>query len=205
NLKASKQAETFYDFTILADLEKIRTVAGDDRETAARAESRCADVLKLLALGWEWSGLLVRAEETLLKALGLADGPAAKAEVQKALDRVRPRAEEERRRVPPLRQPPNASTPARTLTPRWRRWGESTSLWQLAGVAAFLGIIAAFLLSSIRNIRNSSGPDYNTSSPTTGSETQQESDASPSQADLPPADGGRAAREADVGEVNREP
>ena len=207
NYEASHDAAMFYNSAVNPALERIRLIAGDDAEVIARANARCSDVLTLLALGWEWSGRFVLADETLQMALGLAEGPAAKEGITKDLERVRPRAEEERRgaRPPPLPRPsptpPPSPPPQRKPKPVW------------GGVRASTGVLIAILIAASRIVswwansnNDSSPPPYRP--PTPGNLLKSMHDmAAANAASQTPPDAASIPRDEinSVGETNREP
>ena len=78
------------------DPKAVGPASGEDADRLLRMRSRCAGVLALVGLGWEWSGRFVTAEETLQAALVLAEGSRAEASIRKDLERVAPLAEGER-------------------------------------------------------------------------------------------------------------
>lgn len=97
NLAASRVAEQFYRVNIKPGLERFCVLADSDANRITRVRSQAAEVLTLLALGWEWGGDYVRAEQTLLTALVLAeDSPASKTAIERSLERCRPLAERQR-------------------------------------------------------------------------------------------------------------
>jgi hypothetical protein len=98
NYAATFKAAGAYNAHVDPALSRLRAVAGDDLHRMTRAKTRCADLLSLLGLGWEWSGKFVTAERTLLAALELASGSPGEAAIRKDLERVRPLAEHERLR-----------------------------------------------------------------------------------------------------------
>jgi hypothetical protein len=199
NLGASMDAAVFYLDNIVPALARIQVVAADDPVRLSRAKSRCADVLTLLALGYEWAGWFVQAERTLLQALDLAGG-AGQAEIQKSLDRVRPLAAEERRalhgtEVPaseasggfdggspaaragnarirvhaPASQAGTASTQPNAESRRRPR--DPTSFGRLLAVSIILGIAAAVILSLMLPSGKSNRSGYNPSPPETSAES----------------------------------
>jgi hypothetical protein len=233
NLAASTDAAIFYLDTVAPALARVQTAAGDDPDRLSRAKSRCADVLALLALGWEWSGRFEQSERTLLQALELADGAGARAEIQKNLDRVRPLAEQERaaraRRGEPAPDPGrevdggletwvwegNTRVRVRATAPQpaaqaKRRPRDRASVRRLVAVSIILGVAASVILSLFSKSGNSVQPGYNPAPPETSAESSREPDASGAaatdgeEAIAPPGPrDGTGAN--DVGEVNREP
>ena len=199
NLGASMDAAVFYLDTIVPALARIQVVAADDPVRLPRAKSRCADVLTLLALGYEWSGWFVQSERTLLQALDLAGGE-GQAEIQKSLDRVRPLAAEERRALQGTevlaseagggfdgRSPAAARTgntrvrvhapgsqaggaPQPTAESR-RRPRDPTSFGRLLATSIILGIAAAVILSLMLPSGNSRPSGYNPAPPETSAES----------------------------------
>jgi hypothetical protein len=188
NLGASMDAAVFYLDTIVPTLARIQIVAADDPDRLSRAKSRCADVLTLLALGYEWSGWFVQAERTLLQALDLAGG-AGQAEIQKSLDRVRPLAAEERAALVGTEVPaseanggfdggsaaPRAGntrvrvhapgsqggTAPQTPAESRRRARDPTSFGRLLAVSVILGVAATVILSLMSPGGNSRPSGYN--------------------------------------------
>jgi hypothetical protein len=96
NREASREAAAFYGQKIRPALKQLAALCADDPDRLVRVRSRCADVLALLGLGWEWSGQFIEAEWVLLEALDLARGTSAESAIQKSLDRCHPEAERER-------------------------------------------------------------------------------------------------------------
>lgn len=72
------------------------SMASDDSNRLTRIRTQCAALLDLIALGWEWSGEFITAEQTLLNALEMTLGSAGEAQIRKDLDRVRPLADQQR-------------------------------------------------------------------------------------------------------------
>jgi hypothetical protein len=87
NRQACQIAATMYARIVAVSLARFLALAEGDSDRLVRARSRCAQLLALLAMGWEWSGRFGKAEETQLVALGLAIGSAGEAGIRKDLER----------------------------------------------------------------------------------------------------------------------
>ena len=86
-----------YDMAIGPALDRLTELADGDRARTVRVRGECADLLRLIGIGWEWSGQFIRAEEMLAQATVLADDvPGVTVEIGVVLKRVRPLAEKER-------------------------------------------------------------------------------------------------------------
>jgi hypothetical protein len=96
NLVAAQNAEALYDQKLRGTLPGLCMLARDDHDRLLRMRSGCAQVVALVALGYEWSGQFIKAEQLLVEALELAKGSAFAVAVQKDLERCRPLAERQR-------------------------------------------------------------------------------------------------------------
>jgi hypothetical protein len=163
NLEASYKAAAFYNEKIAPALKNFCDVARSNEDRLARTKSRCASVLELLALGWEWSSQFVNSEQTLDRALELARSTPVESTILKALDRVRPLAGRERasdrlkfqwtsspqlpdKPAPIPKKPRPAPPPKRELTLQWTR----SSLGR-GGIRAAVVAIGLFIVI-VRNV-----------------------------------------------------
>jgi hypothetical protein len=88
-----------YDEKILPVMSALLQLSAGDNDRLTRLKSRCGELLVLLALGWEWSGRFVAAEQQLQQAMLIAAGTVAELEVRRELDRVSPLAAAERKQA----------------------------------------------------------------------------------------------------------
>jgi hypothetical protein len=77
-------------------LRQLTRLVGDDPSRIGRANTSAANVELLIALGWEWSGRFMLAEQTLIQAAELLGRQPGYAKVQQTLARVRTLAAEQR-------------------------------------------------------------------------------------------------------------
>ncbi|MDB5322207.1 MAG: hypothetical protein JWN40_3838 [Phycisphaerales bacterium] len=95
NRQACHTAATFYNETISVGLDRFCALAEHERDRLERCRSRCAQVLALLAMGWEWAGRFRKAEATQRVALSLAQGSAGEFGIRKDLSRYEELAAQE--------------------------------------------------------------------------------------------------------------
>lgn len=97
NAMAASNAEDEVDSKIRPLLLQLTAVCVHQPDRLTRARTTLAELLNLIALGWEWGGQYVRAEETGQEALALAEAsPGLAASIRRLLERVAPHAERER-------------------------------------------------------------------------------------------------------------
>jgi hypothetical protein len=167
NFDAAVAAEKAYATRISPALELLCRVSADDPDRTVRARSRCAELLQLVALGWEWSGQPISAERTLLEALELAEGSPFEAAIQRDLERVRPLADQQRAKLPARRIPqrpegwrPPAPKRPRVLTgPPPASRSRSGLTWALVAIG-FAAFIRGLVSSSNNNPRPNNQPTW---------------------------------------------
>ena len=124
NATVNPQLNAFCTMIAKADVD-----ADADAGRLVRVRSKCADLLILVALGWEWSGEYATAVSTLTLAAELAVGSTVAFAVDEALARVRPLAGARpwttqtpaRPAAQPTTSTPGRPAPARSAPARGRR------------------------------------------------------------------------------------
>jgi hypothetical protein len=157
NREASRDAAAFYGEKIRPAMKQLAALCADDPDRLMRVHSRCADVLSLLGLGWEWSGEFIEAEWVLLEALEMARGTSAEESIQKSLDRCHPLAEQQRAdktERPALVETKPSRRPAKTASS-----GGSSFSW-MAWIAAVVAVAIVRGLMSTGSGGSGSGNRY---------------------------------------------
>ncbi|HVX86596.1 MAG TPA: hypothetical protein VH253_17575 [Phycisphaerae bacterium] len=99
NLALTQDVAAAIDSTLSPFLRHLPELAPDDPDRIARIRYQVGLLLALLALGWDWSGRFINAEETYEKALGMVAGSPAEARIRDDLERIRPKARQQRDEV----------------------------------------------------------------------------------------------------------
>jgi hypothetical protein len=97
NFEQSNRSARFYDNKVRPVMQSPIELCQSDSDRLVRVNTACADVLVLLAPGWEWSGRMALAEQQLQAALTPVLGTITELRVRRELERVTPLADEERR------------------------------------------------------------------------------------------------------------
>ncbi|HVS73026.1 MAG TPA: hypothetical protein VHQ47_17355 [Phycisphaerae bacterium] len=99
NLAVTQDVSAAIDSTLSPFLRHLPEIAPDDPDRVARIRHQVGLLLALLALGWDWSGRFIDAEETYEKSLAMVAGSPAEARIRDDLERLRPKAHEQREAV----------------------------------------------------------------------------------------------------------
>jgi hypothetical protein len=92
NVRVTSDVANAYESTVAPFLRQLPDLAGQDSERVARVLARCGQLVRLIGLGWEWSGRFVTSEETYKIALTMVAGSLTEPQVQDDLARVGPLA-----------------------------------------------------------------------------------------------------------------
>src|SRR5205085_1893781 len=89
NRQTSREAEALYETTVQPALESFAALSAGDPDRLLRVRSRCASLLGLLAMGFDWAACLEDSERILTQALELARGSLVEKLIQNDLQRVK--------------------------------------------------------------------------------------------------------------------
>jgi hypothetical protein len=160
NREACHQAATVYNQTISPSLNRFLKLAEADSDRADRARATCAQLLALMAMGWEWAGRFIKAEATQAVALELITGMPGETSIRTDHERYKDLANRER----------NAAVGWTGLSTQWQtpqtkpeRKAKSRSKVK-SGISGLwlVGMILSFVVRGFLSTdhHSSSTPDY---------------------------------------------